>query len=87
MVDEIDYWFEIGWAVFKEEQWDADFFPPLNDMEAQRAWLGGFGAAWASGLDAAGSVDEALVRALEGRAELLRQLRSHRVGWGSRAVQ
>jgi hypothetical protein len=34
MVDEIDYWFEAGWAVLKEEQWDADFFPPLNDMEA-----------------------------------------------------
>jgi hypothetical protein len=45
MVDEIDYWFEIGWAAFKEEQWEADFFPPLNDMEAQRAWLAGFGAA------------------------------------------
>jgi hypothetical protein len=87
MVDEIDYWFEAGWAVFKEERWDADFFPPLNDMEAQRAWLGGFGAAWASGPDAAGSVDEALVRALAGRAALLRQLRSHRAGWGSRAVQ
>jgi len=41
VVDEIDYWFEAGWAVLKEEQWDADFFPPLNDMEAQRAWLGG----------------------------------------------
>jgi len=40
MVDEIDYWFEAGWAVFKDEQWDADSFPPSNDMEAQRWWLG-----------------------------------------------
>jgi hypothetical protein len=87
MVDEIDYWFESGWAVFKEERWDADFFPPLNDMEAQRAWLGGFGAAWVDASDEAGSVDEALVRVLVGRAALLRQLRSHRAGWGSRAAQ
>ena len=73
-------WFEIGWEAFKEECWDADSFPPLDDMEAQRAWLGGFGAAWAAGPDEAGSVDEALARALEGRAALLRQLRSHRGG-------
>jgi hypothetical protein len=59
---------------------------PLNDMEAQRAWLGGFGAAWACGPDER-SVDEALARALAGRAELLRQLRSHRAGWGSLTVQ
>jgi hypothetical protein len=55
-------------------------------MEAQRAWLGGFGAAWACGPDER-SVDEALARALLGRAELLRQLRSHRAGWGSLTVQ
>jgi hypothetical protein len=36
MVDEIDYWFEAGWAVFKDEQWDADSFPPLNDMESTK---------------------------------------------------
>jgi hypothetical protein len=48
-------------------------------MEAQRSWLGGFGAAWDVG-DTGASVDEVLVWALVGRAELLRQLRSHRQG-------
>ena len=86
MTGDVD-WFDVGWESFKEERWDADSFPPLNDMEAQRAWLGGFGAAWVEAADEAGSVDEALMRALEGRAALLRQLRSHRGGWGSRAVQ
>ena len=33
------------------------------------------------------SVDEALVRALEDREELLRQLHSHRSGWGGQTVQ
>jgi hypothetical protein len=80
-------WFAIGWDVCKNGLRDAASFPPLNDMEAQRAWLGGFGAAWATGPEEAGSVDEALARALEGREELLRQLRSHRAGWGSRTVQ
>jgi hypothetical protein len=86
MVDEIDYWFDVGWEAFAKGWRDADSFPPLNDMEAQRAWLGGFGAAWACGPDER-SVDEALARALAGRAELLRQLRSHRAGWGSLTVQ
>ena len=40
-------WFAIGERVCREGLRDADSFPPLNDMEAQRAWLGGFGAAWA----------------------------------------
>jgi hypothetical protein len=80
-------WFPIGERVYREGLRDADSFPPLNDMEAQRWWLGGFGAAWASGPGEAGSVDEALARALLGRAELLRQLRSHRAGWGSLTVQ
>jgi hypothetical protein len=80
-------WFAIGERVYREGLRDADFFPPLNDMEAQRWWLGGFGAAWAESSDGEESVDEALARALEGRVELLRQLRSHREGWGSRRVQ
>lgn len=87
--DEAD-WFGKGWAVYKRELRDDAWFPPLNDMEAQRWWLGGFGAAWAecppeeavaSTLYADGmggeSVDQALARALEGRGELLRQLRAH----------
>jgi len=73
-------WLDTGWGAFRDGLRDADSFPPLNDMEAQRWWLGGFGAAWAAGPDKAGSVDEALARALQGRAELLRQLRSHRTG-------
>jgi hypothetical protein len=57
-------WLDTGWRVFKEDWRDADSFPPLDDMEAQWWWLGGFGAA----------------RALAGRGELMRQLRSHRAG-------
>jgi len=59
---------------------------PLNDMEAQRWWLGGFGTAWASSRSGT-SVDEALIAALCGHEELLRQLRSRRAGWGSQRVQ
>ena len=83
-------WFGAGWAVFKGGVTDPDFFPPLDDIEAQREWLGGFGAAWVecpddeavdSILDGDGMggepVDVALARALEGRAELLAQLRLH----------
>jgi hypothetical protein len=44
-------WFGAGWAVYKGDVRDSEFFPPLNDMEAQRWWLGGFGAAWAEDLD------------------------------------
>jgi len=80
-------WFPIGERVYREGRRDAESFPPLNDMEAQRWWLGGFGAAWAESSDGEESVDEALARALEGRADLLRQLRSHQVRWGSRTVQ
>lgn len=85
-----DFWFGQGWAVFKGELRDDKHFPPLNDMEAQRWWLGGFGAAWAECPDEAAidsilygdgmggeSVDAALLRAMQGRAELLRQLRAH----------
>ena len=80
-------WFDVGWEAFTKGRRDADAFPPLNDSEAQRWWLGGFGAAWASAPYEAGSVDEALARALAGSAQLLRQLRSHRTGWGSRTAQ
>lgn len=84
-VEEIG-WYAAGWAVFSRDVRDPEFFPPVNDIEAQREGLGGFGAAWASDPEDGESVDEALVRALTGREELLRQLRSHRAGWGSREV-
>lgn len=77
-------WYAAGWAVFARDVRDPEFFPPLNDIEAQREWLGGFGAAWVAHDDNGESVDEALERALTGKEELLRQLRSHRAGWGSR---
>jgi len=76
-------WFEVGWAAYKE----GERFPPLNDMEAQRWWLGGFGAAWAESFDVDESIAETLARALAGREELLGQLLSHREGWGSRTIQ
>ena len=58
-------WFDVGWDAYKEGGRDPESFPPLNDMEAQREWLAGFGAAWASGPDDLESVDEALVRAYQ----------------------
>ena len=73
-------WIDAGWAVYKEGVRDSRFFPPLGDREAQRAWLGGVGAAWASDLDNTESVEDALARVLEGRGELLWQLRSHASG-------
>ena len=88
-------WFGAGWAVYKGNVEDPDFFPPLNDMEAQRDWLGGFGSAWTEYPDAAAlrgdgtggeQLDEALIRALKGRAALLRQLRAHCEARVSRTV-
>ncbi|MGA7982110.1 MAG: hypothetical protein WCA32_18060 [Chromatiaceae bacterium] len=80
-------WFDVGWDALTEGPRDDESFPPLNDMEAQRAWLGGFGAARVEASDDGDSVDEALARALEGRAALLRQLRSHRAGCASWTAQ
>lgn len=92
-------WFGAGYAVAKGDVRDPDFYPPLNDMEAQREWLGGFGAGWAECPDDAAvasilywdvtggeSVHQALARALEGRPELLRQLWAHGEGRASRTV-
>jgi len=83
-------WFGAGYAVFKSGTQDPDFYPPLNDMEAQRQWVDGFGAAWVECPDdeavesilfgdgtGGESIGEALVRALEGRDQLLRQLRAY----------
>ena len=39
-------WFGAGWAVSKGGTDDPDFYPPIDDREALRHWLAGFGAAW-----------------------------------------
>jgi hypothetical protein len=81
-----DDWFDVGWAMFGGGMCGDARLPPPNDMEAQRWWLAGFGAAWAASGSAA-SVDVALVAALDGHEALLSQLRGHRAGWGSAQVQ
>jgi hypothetical protein len=91
-------WFGAGWAVFEGAR-SSEGFPPLNDMEAQRKWLAGFGAAWVECPDQAlletmldgdwlggASVDEALARALDGHGDLLRQLRAHAQGQANQTV-
>jgi hypothetical protein len=90
--------FGAGWAIFKGTR-APDFFPPLNDEPAQREWLGGFGAAWAESPNEAArasilhddgmggeSLEEALCRALEGRADLLFQLQDHGLDTMSRTA-
>lgn len=92
-------WFGAGYAVAKGGTAPDDYYPPLNDMEAQREWLGGFGAGWVECPDeeaiesilfgdgsSGESIDEALARALEGRADLLRQLRTHEEGRAHRTL-
>jgi hypothetical protein len=92
-------WFGAGYAVAKGGTAPDDYYPPLNDMEAQREWLGGFGAGWVECPDeeaiesilfgdgsAGESIDGALARVLEGRADLLRQLRTHGEGRASRTL-
>jgi hypothetical protein len=81
-----DDWFDVGWGMFEGGLRGQRRLPPMNDMEAQRWWLAGFGAAWAAS-GSEDSVDVALLAALAGHEELLRQLRSHRAGWGSARVQ
>jgi hypothetical protein len=79
-------WFGAGWAAFHFPV-HPESFPPLDDRDAQRAWLAGFGAAWAECPDltrrahaagAAGAcgrtVTAALGAVLAGRTELHRQL-------------
>jgi hypothetical protein len=87
-------WFGAGWAVFQGDR-AAESFPALNDMDAQRKWLAGFGSAWAEcpeesylAANCLGGmpVDDALVAALGGRADLLRQLRAHGLGQANRSV-
>ena len=69
-------WFDIGWALYKDKRCDAHCFPPLGDRQAQRWWLGGFGAAWAAAHDET-PLDLALASALIGRTALLEELRTH----------
>ena len=83
-------WFEAGSAVFEATTADPASFPPLNDRQAQRAWLAGFLASWSEWLDRQGlplsdeqeaaTLDDRLTRTLRDRPELLRQLRSYRLG-------
>jgi hypothetical protein len=92
-------WFGAGYAVAKGGTAPDDYYPPLNDLEAQREWLGGFGAGWGECPDEEAiesilfgdgsggeSIHEALARALEGRSDLLRQLRMHAEGRAHRTL-
>jgi hypothetical protein len=82
--------FDVGYAAFRDGPAGPHCFPPLDEPEAQRHWLGGFGAAWVECPDDATldairngdwlggeSVEDALVRVLAGREDLLRQLWAH----------
>ena len=74
-------WFAAGEQVATGQ---GDCCPPLEDAEAQRWWLGGFGAAWAAGTDER-PVTEALAAALRGQEALLEQLRAQggeQAQWG-----
>lgn len=92
-------WYGAGYAVCLGGTADPDFYPPLNDLEAQGEWLAGFEAAWCDCPDAEAirsvlfgdgmggeSLETALGRALEGRLELLGQVRAHRAGLSSRRL-
>jgi hypothetical protein len=88
-------WFALGSAVFEGRAAGPDDYPPLNDRQAQRGWLAGFGASW---IEAAERHDRDparhpptldlwthLTRTLTGCPDLLRQLGAYRRGaqsWG-----
>ena len=63
-------WFSAGALVATGH---GDCYPPLGDGEAQRWWLGGFGAAWAAGTDER-PVLVVLAAALRGQEALHGQL-------------
>ncbi len=83
-------WFDAGSAIFDGIIDDPALYPPLNDMQAQRAWLAGFGAGWielpewswlgSSPDPREGDIGEVLTRTLLHRPKLLRQLLAHREG-------
>ncbi len=92
-------WFGAGYAVFGTATADRAFYPPLDDDEAQRQWLAGFGAAWVECPDDAAiesildgdwlggeSVEEALVRIVGDQRELLRQLWAHGLSTVARVI-
>ncbi|MBP6581966.1 MAG: hypothetical protein KA204_00595 [Chromatiaceae bacterium] len=71
-------WFKAGARVGANKKKVAQY-PPLDDAEAQRYWLGGFGAAWAAS-DAETPMAEVLAAALHDQPALLDQLRTHGSG-------
>lgn len=88
-------WYGAGWSVFRCETDDQDYYPPLDDLKAQREWLDGFHAAWVEYPDEEGilsilygdgtggeTIESALSRVLENRQTLLLQLLRH--GHGNR---
>ena len=82
-------WFDLGVQAFAAGRPAPEHLPPLGGPEAQRWWLGGFGAAWAeAGLPAtpghgagpgstAVSALDALVLALADHPALLAELWHH----------
>lgn len=84
-------WFGAGWAVFQGSTLPDDY-PPMNDFDAQRAWLDGFAAAWSECPEEAIVASErtgdglcgrtlgaALAKALGKHPDLLRQFQGHAV--------
>lgn len=71
-------WFIAGARVGANKKKVAQY-PPLDDAEAQRYWLGGFGAAWVASDDKT-PVAEVLAAALADRPALFDQLRTHGSG-------
>lgn len=71
-------WFKAGARVGANKKKVAQY-PPLDDAEAQRYWLGGFGAAWAASDDET-PLAEVLAAALGERAALRDQLLTHGTG-------
>ncbi len=63
-------WFDAGAEVAAGH---GERYPPLDDADAQRWWLGGYGTAWALGSDAR-PVTEALAAALRDQEALREQL-------------
>lgn len=75
-------WFEAGEGILDGVTDDPSCYPPLDDYEAQRMWLGGFAAAWVelttfaenAGDPRQRPVLEVLADRLADRPDLLRQL-------------